>query len=818
MNHIRRLTLSFCLILPGGICALGGLPPDFPAITTHLYNPSAVSPGSVLLATCPNANVLAGAPTYIMVLNNDGSPVAYKQIGFQKPGDFYGADFKLLSDGTLFYQQFMSFLTYTGGGNTYGVQVDDQLNEIGRFQMGNGYVAESHDFQLLSNGHALMMGYYTTFRDLSAVVSGGYPRAEVSGAVVQELDSKRQVVWQWRSWDHFKNNEYFWGTTSGGNLVSAWHENVLRPDDDGDLFVGTVQEIMKVSRQTGEVRWRLGGPFNQFKFVGVSQQEGVFAFLGHDFHRLPNGNVLLYNNTAPGRPSRAQEYKLDEKNKVATYVWSWVPTNNISAVARGSAERLPNGNTFIGWGTSLTPGYTGPDVTEVAPDGSKVWELQFNDPTVDSYRAFRIPFPTSAQHTSVLIPEITDGGHYVFSDSNGDTGVTMDVDRQVSQGYNSLTVARQPYSPLVPEFVGKAPQLLPVRVRLTPVGMQGISATLGFNVTAFQIKTPASMTVYFRPYPGQGLFVPLSTTYNFATGQILAPTTDFGEFALGFPDIAEIPYPPILGAPDVLSTNQFVTRVTDAVEVGKTYSVNQMLPISLTWSPKGFAASYHFQLSQDAGFGSNIIDADGLIEARFAITNAAPGTTYYWRVNTSNDGGTSDWASSSFATVPPSISVTFPSNGVALQRGISYFIQWEDNTPENVVLDLYKAGVFVKNIKTVPSVVAFKWQADLTAAPGNDYSIKVSSANNPSVSGISTGTFSLIDPPVIDRASVVRHADGSLQFFVSAVGVPTATVVASTDLKHWTPLQTLTLTNNSAVFSDNSAASFPGRVYRVQVP
>lgn len=816
MNVKNLLGLGVSLLACSSL--FGGLPPDFPAITVRNYKPTAIADGAVLLATCPNANVLAGAPTYIMVLGNDGVPFSYKQIGYQQPGDFYGADFKLLSDGTLFYQQFMSYLTYTGGGNTYGVQLDENLNELSRFQMGNGYVSESHDFQLLPNGHALMMGYYTLFRDLSADVPGGYPRAEVSGAVVQELNAERQVIWQWRSWDHFKNSDYYWGTTSGGNLVSAWHENVLRQDDDGDLFVETVQEVMKVSRQTGEVLWRLGGPFNQFQFVGVTTDEGIHAFLGHDFHRLPNGNVLIYNNTNPVRPSRAQEYQLDEKNKIATYVWSYVPNTNISAVARGTAERLANGNTFIGWGTSLTPGYSGPDVTEVTPSGSKVWELQFDDPTVDSYRAFRIPYPISAQKMTVLIPEIGEGATYDFNRGTNTTGVSVTVDQLSSFGYNSLSVIRQPYGPFAPNFVDKAPRLLPVRVQLVPVAINSISGTISLSVNSLGLKNPATATIYFRPDVGSGYLIPLETVYNFATGQISAPIFDFGEYTVGFPDVAEVVGAPILGVPFSLPTNTFITQVTGPVTPGATHTINQTLPILLNWSPRGFADHYHLQVSTDAGFGTMTVDAPDLKEARFAMSNAAPNTTYYWRVNTANTAGVGDWSTSRFATVPPMITVTYPSNQVAFQRGLPYFLQWDDNVNENVVIDLYKGGTFLKTIKTVSGTVSYKWTADLAVAPGSDYSIRVTSTTNPSVSGFSSGSFSLIDPPVIDKSSVVRHSDGSVEFRVTAVGVSTASVWATSDLRNWSQLQTIEFTNHSASFVDTNAGSTTHRSYRVQVP
>jgi hypothetical protein len=49
----------------------------------------------------------------------------------------------------------------------------------------------------------------------------------------------------------------------------------------------------------------------------------------------------------------------------------------------GSAQRLTNGNTFIGWGALSNPA-----ATEVAPDGTKVLELAL-PPGMISYRAFK---------------------------------------------------------------------------------------------------------------------------------------------------------------------------------------------------------------------------------------------------------------------------------------------------------------------------------------------------------------------------------------------------------------------------------------------
>jgi hypothetical protein len=44
-------------------------------------------------------------------------------------------------------------------------------------------VAESHEFQLLPNGHALMLSYELQPVDMSKIVPGGHPGALVVGSI-----------------------------------------------------------------------------------------------------------------------------------------------------------------------------------------------------------------------------------------------------------------------------------------------------------------------------------------------------------------------------------------------------------------------------------------------------------------------------------------------------------------------------------------------------------------------------------------------------------------------------------------------------------
>ncbi len=48
------------------------------------------------------------------------------------------------------------------------------------------------------------MSYDPQMVDMSKIVPGGNPNATVTGLIVQEIDENKNVVFQWRSWDHFK--------------------------------------------------------------------------------------------------------------------------------------------------------------------------------------------------------------------------------------------------------------------------------------------------------------------------------------------------------------------------------------------------------------------------------------------------------------------------------------------------------------------------------------------------------------------------------------------------------------------------------------
>jgi len=297
-----------------------------------------------------------------------------------------------------------------------------------------------------------------------------------------------------------------------------------------------------------------------------------------------------------------------------------------------------------------------------------------------------------------------------------------------------------------------------------------------------------------------------------------AQSGQLGEFIFGYPDVTQIPYSPILAQVVTYPGVQPDEVIAPWMAMpGTNYTVNQLMPIWLAWSPVGFASSYYLQISTNQDFSNPAVDIPYQTDAMFVWSNAAPNTTYFWRVNTSNDGGTSDWSTGSFQTVAPFIQVTIPS-GVAWRRGLSHFIQWNDNLNTNLVIDLYKGGSFLQHINTnAPDNGAYKWSIPASLTPGSDYAIKLTSVVQSSMSDVSHVPFSIVDPPAFNLAAIVRHSDGHVDFGITAPGAATATVLGSTNLASWQVLQSVPITNGVGIFTD-SASSNPQRFYKVRVP
>ena len=368
---------------------LDTLPPSFPVITIDTLDESNVTAGNIFLS--PSGS------NCITIVDNSGNPQFVREI----PGNGI-QDFTVISPGRLSYFQ----LEGLPRGNLYLAVLyvlNDHYQVIDTFRCGNGYSTDDHDFRLLPNGHALLVGYDIRDTDLRIITgdSNAAKNATVIGGIIQELDIHKNVVFQWRTWDHLQISDVanYDLTDPNNTVVDYAHLNSIEPDTDGNIIASfrAMDNIVKIRRDSqGAIIWRWGGKnraINNFTFIG-----DTLPFSSqHDVRRIANGHITMWDNGNYRKTiwgdgsyhdtsySRAIEYNLDENLHTATAVWQY--GNVPYSFAAGNVQRLPNGNTFIGLGAQNLP-----NAVEVTPEGKKVFQLSLPKNPLN-YRTLRFQWP-----------------------------------------------------------------------------------------------------------------------------------------------------------------------------------------------------------------------------------------------------------------------------------------------------------------------------------------------------------------------------------------------------------------------------------------
>lgn len=607
------------------------LPSDFPGITIDsTNNPSS---GKIFLT---NFSINQGDTTgnYLIILNNDGSVYKYKKL--TQPS----FDFKVLPDGRLSYADVVN--NYGGYGDTRWIVMDTAFTPLDTIECGNGYSADIHDFLLLPNGHSIVFAYDPEPMDMSQF--GGDTNATVIGTVIQELDVSKNVVFQWRSWDYIPITDSYIDLTT--NTVDLIHANAISVDLDGNIVLSMrhLSSIIKIDRQTGNIKWFLGGKENQFTFLNENSSNAPDYFsYQHDVRIWPDGNMTLFDNGNQHSPnySRAVEYKLDEQNKTADMVWEYRHNPDIYSFAMGSVQRLSNGNTLICWGYA---GFTGsPIFTEIHPDNSVALEASMSAGQ-GSYRVYKFPW-SSGLPEAIVNMEVLPSNTYEFNTANDTTGVTITFNQLNSGLYANATVTKYNYAPVNPGFTSTAPIMVANYFNLSQLGIASYSGDFQVNIGNYPaITNPQSTIVYVRS-SADSSFVPVATSYDSAKNELTFTASDFGDFAFGIPQVVDSAYVPF----------PFFPKNSDTVATQS---------VELRWGTRGIVSSFHLQVATDPAFNNLVIDTAGFNSTVITDSTLSEGSFYYWRVNNTNSAGTSAWSDTVSFYLSPTTGLNLSNNTV----------------------------------------------------------------------------------------------------------------------------------------------------------
>jgi hypothetical protein len=255
------------------------------------------------------------------------------------------------------------------------------------FAVTNGYFTDPHELLLSFRDTvataAHLIGYDVQTFDLTSV--GGSPQARLAVHTIERHDAAGALTFRWSAGSLFSIRDWPLPNPTATDLE---HPSSLAIDADGGYVVSFqgMDEITKIDSTTGAIVWRLGGRHNQFEI----HDDPLNGFLGqHDVQVLPNGDLLMLDDHFRGvlAPARAVEYALDARSMVARMVWQYRPSPPIISPIMGSAQRMSDGSTLVGFGAAGR-------VDEVGSDGTVRWSasLKFDAgaSAIPFYRAIRL--------------------------------------------------------------------------------------------------------------------------------------------------------------------------------------------------------------------------------------------------------------------------------------------------------------------------------------------------------------------------------------------------------------------------------------------
>lgn len=714
-----KLRITLGLLVSSLTMVAQTLPPV--TITTNT-NPA---PGNILIA--PNSRV--PNPPYaasLIVLANDGTVARSRVI------PEYAFDFRPTVDGRYGYTVFQA----AGSGPRAATSiyiVDSTLKTVDSIESKvSGYNLAMHSFLPLANGNKLIVLQENLTVDMSKLVPGGHPAADVQQMLLQELDPDGKVIFQWRSLDHFPV------TVAYENLkapsIRYFHLNAVDVDTDGNFLISARHSsmVVKVNRVTGEVMWILGGKLNQFTFSSDPSITDPPEFsYQHDIRRLPNGNISVFDNGTQRTPqwSRGVEYQLDEVNKTCKLVWQYRHTPDVYAGVQGSMQTLENGNRLLAWGSAILGDRT--LVTEVSPTGEVVFQAELPS-MMYPYKAEKVDPSHGRPRASVLIDEILPTNTYTYTRGVDTVGLKITYHTLISFFYNTTTATRFATSPQDPQWVERvgdqflktiAPSYIaPVRVTVTQEGMVEHAGEFRFHAPTLGLSNPSSLIAYRRDTIGKGAFTPLRTRYNPVTEELVVDTTQVGEFCFGVPRAQQM---------DQLRAPKQIRPIG-----GKRLLVQQ--PVVLQSSGQGYTKSYAIEVYRKTPSGP---------VGNLALTTESDKATIESNPMQLNEPGMYIWSSralwndvlpvieesavalDSFQLVDAFVEVGAPTGNVSWMQDSAYAITWETNIPGALTIELLRDDQLVHTIadSVRASAGGFLWKIPVSVPEGSGYDIVIRS-------------------------------------------------------------------------------------------
>lgn len=368
------------------------VPSDYPAFIPTITSDS-VGPGYLML-------INASSPqSYIHILKSDGTPVFYRKNNMK-----YGG-VKVLPNGNLsFFSDINRFCL---------LDLDyDTVAFIGSEGIG---ACDGHEICYLGNDRYLVIDANNITVDLSDEIAGGNESATIRCNIIQEVDAEGNVYWEWNACDHYTVYDLIYEELTSASFDMPHINSIALDYDDNILISGKhTSECAKIDKETGEFIWRLGGENSTLSLIN----DTISISCQHYFRPVkdkPN-YYTIFDNGNDRKSTRVVEYKIDTEANTAEKIWEYWHDPKLWAWWMGSAQRLENGNTVIGWAVDGLPA-----VTEIDSNGNVLYEGDFEENS-HVYRVHRCEWDGKKDQPELIIEPYPDNVHLIYNQF-GDTTV-----------------------------------------------------------------------------------------------------------------------------------------------------------------------------------------------------------------------------------------------------------------------------------------------------------------------------------------------------------------------------------------------------------
>ena len=385
--------------------------------------------GLFLSATnaCPGYTLMSSMQGTNAYLLNDAGQYVHKWSSQYCPGR---GDYLMTNGHYFRECSVHTMLSTGGGEGGRHEERDWEGNLVWAFDLNTSTNMSHHDFKVLPNGNLIMIvcevktladviaaGFNTNLCVSAITTTGGYMLPDYIAEVQPTRPYGGKIVWEWHTWDHLiqdydptKNNygvvsnnvglinanpptgqnQQFWNHFNGIDYNAQFDQILISCRCNNEIWVidhsTTTAQAAGHSGGTygkgGDLLYRWGDPI-QYK---LGTQANEILWQQHCCIWIPTnypgaGHILIFNNGNGGRGYTSVDEIVPPVDAYGNYsrsagaafgpanlYWTYTnnPATNFYCSDIGGAEREPNGNTLITYGTHGT-------LFEVTTNGTTVW-------------------------------------------------------------------------------------------------------------------------------------------------------------------------------------------------------------------------------------------------------------------------------------------------------------------------------------------------------------------------------------------------------------------------------------------------------------